>query len=69
MDAVTYPQEEIEKEVTAQFIPARLTSAENREISKQFDVRWLPATVVTDASYSPIPNLLAFYRQKTCFVK
>ncbi len=60
MDAVTYPDPAVEKEISERFVPARLESAKHIELSKKLNVRWLPGLVVTDADERPAHLVVGF---------
>src|SRR5579859_1177427 len=49
MGAVTYPDPKVIEELNAHFVPVKLESAGNAEISRKMNVRWLPGLVVCDA--------------------
>lgn len=53
MDTVTYPDPNVVEEVSRHFVPVRLVSADHVEISRKFNIRWLPGVVVTDADERP----------------
>lgn len=48
MDAVTYPDEALAAAIDDSFVPVKLISGENPELSRACMVRWLPAVVVMD---------------------
>ena len=53
MGTVTYPDPKVVAELTERFVPVKLESAKNPEVSRKMNVRWLPGLVVCDADERP----------------
>jgi TolA-binding protein len=49
MEAVTLPDESVNREIERSFVAAKLESARHAEVSRRMGVRWLPGLVVCDA--------------------
>ncbi len=49
MDAVTYPDPDLQAAIAEHFVPLRLVSGEHPELARRCLVRWLPAVVVMSA--------------------
>ena len=50
MDAVTYSKQTVAQAIADHFVAAKLVSTDHRDLTRAFDVRWLPGLVVTDST-------------------
>src|SRR5438477_5801496 len=60
MDAVTYPHESVIREIEGKFVPVKLESGKNAEISRRMGIRWLPGLVACDADERPMHTVVGF---------
>ena len=47
---MTYPNEDVARELNEKFIPCKVESAKQPELAKRLGVRWLPGLVVIDSA-------------------
>lgn len=72
MDAVTHPDPEVIRDVSSNFVAVKLKTADHADLARTFGVRWLPATVVADATGKAQHLTVGFlppahYRAELCF--
>ena len=53
MGTVTYPNDNVTRELNENFIPVKLESAKNPDVARKMNARWLPGLVVCDADERP----------------
>jgi hypothetical protein len=60
MDTVTYPHEQVAREIERNFVPVRLESAKYGDVARQLNVRWLPGLVICDSDTRPAHVSIGF---------